>query len=131
VIPIACAYYGFVLVILPFEPTGTPSISELLKQTSADILITQGGQLPLEEFKGSGLKKIVLVVEEASQHLGWSGPIGEIKCGQFVDIINNEVEPIADIEIDLDAPAVVIFGPEVNGKIETVEFSHRVFLLLR
>ncbi|CCX10488.1 Similar to Long-chain-fatty-acid--CoA ligase 3; acc. no. O95573 [Pyronema omphalodes CBS 100304] len=121
----ACAYYGFVLVILPFEPTGTPSISELLKQTSADILITQGGQLPLEEFKGSGLKEIVLVVEEASQHLGWSGPIGEAKCGQFVDITKNEVEPIADIDIDLDAPAVVIFSPEVNGKIETVEFSHR------
>ncbi|KAF8540352.1 hypothetical protein BDD12DRAFT_734836 [Trichophaea hybrida] len=121
----ACAFYDLVLIILPFEPTGTPSINELLTRASPDVLVTQGGQLPLEEFKGANLKEIVLVVEEASQHLDWSEPIGSTKCIQYAEIVEKEAAPIPDIDLDLDAPAVVIFGPKIGENIDIVEFSHR------
>jgi len=123
---LACAFYDLILIILPFEPTGTPSISELLTRASPDVLVTQGGQLPLKEFQEANLKEIVLVVEEASQHLDWSEPLGSTKCVQYAEIVKKETEPIRDIDLDLDAPAVVIFGPKIDGKIDMVEFSHRV-----
>jgi hypothetical protein len=86
----------------------------------------QGGQLPLDQFKGAGLKGIILVVEKASQHLDWSEPVGPTKCVRYDEVVSQTVEPIADLDLDLDAPAVVIFGPKIKGKIDMVEFSHRV-----
>lgn len=124
----ACAFYNIPLVILPFEPQpkDAPKISELLQRASPDVLIAQGGQLPLEEFKGTGLKQVILVVEKASQHLGWGGPMGEIKCVQYDEVVAKAAVPIDDLKLDLDAPAVIIFGPKIAGKIDMVEFSHRV-----
>lgn len=124
---VACAFYNLVLIILPFDPAGTTDeFNTLLKRASADVLVTQGGQLSLDEFLGAGLKEIVLVIEKASQHLGWGETSGVTKRVQYDEIVKETVEPIADLDIDLDAPAVVIFGPKVLDEIDMVEFSHRV-----
>jgi len=97
-----------------------------MKRASPDVLIAQAGQLPLDEFKGAGLKQIILVVEKAAQHLGWSGPMGKTRCVQYDEVVAKAAVPIDDLTLDLDAPAVIIFGPKIAGIVEMVEFSHRV-----
>lgn len=77
-------------------------------------------------MSGTSLKEIVLVVESASQHLDWCEPVGSTECVQYADVVKDGTEPIQDIDIDLDAPAIVAFGPEVRGTVDMVEFSHKV-----
>jgi acyl-coenzyme A synthetase/AMP-(fatty) acid ligase len=123
----ACAFYDLKLIILPFEPkTSDPAVIDLLKRASPDVLIMQGGQLPLDQFKDVGLKEIILVVEQASQHLDWKQPVGPTKCARYDEVVSQAAEPIADLDLDLNAPAVIIFGPKIAGKVDMVEFSHRV-----
>jgi hypothetical protein len=126
----ACAFYGLTLIILPFEPNTAPSINALLKRSSPDVVIGQGGQLPVQELEGVTLKEIIFVVEAASQHLDWSAPPGSgVKSTQYDEIVKNTVEDSPEVSIDLNAPAVIIFGPRVSGESELVEFSHRVCAL--
>ena len=94
---------------MPFDPAGTPDeFNTILKRSNADVLITQGGQLSLEAFDGANLREIVLVIEKASQHLGWGESSGPTKRVQYDEIVKETVEPVADLDIDLDATAVIV-----------------------
>lgn len=106
-------------------------MNNLLKRSHPDVVIAQGGHFPLTELEGVDLKEIILVVEGASQHLDWSEPSeSNLKSVQYDEIVKIAVEPVQDLDLDLNAPAVVVFGPEINGKIDVVEFSHKVHLSL-
>jgi len=52
--------------------------------------------------------------------------MGEIKCVQYDEVVAKAAAPIEDLKLDLDAPAVIIFGPSIAGKIDMIQFSHRV-----
>ncbi|KAI5780825.1 hypothetical protein EDC01DRAFT_667362 [Geopyxis carbonaria] len=123
----ACAFYNITLIVLPFERSGVPDLSTLIRRTAPDILIAQAGQFPLAEIEEIELKEVVYVVEEASRHLDWtSSEDSKQKSVEYHEIVKSDVESTdPDVVINLDAPAVVIFGPKITDKIEIVEFSQR------
>lgn len=102
----------------------------LIRRTAPDVLIAQAGQLPLAEVEEIELTEVVYVVEEASRHLDWTSPEdSKQKSVLYHEVIKSNVESTdPDVVINLDAPAVVICGPEISNKIEIVEFSQRVNL---
>ncbi|TGZ77156.1 hypothetical protein EX30DRAFT_323949 [Ascodesmis nigricans] len=127
VVSFACAFYNIKLIIVPFEPHQTEGVLGLLKETRPDVIIAAAGQVPLEEITPIRPKEIIFVVEPGSQHLDWDSPEGsDQKSVVYHEIIKNGAAKDPEVDIELNAPAVVIYGPkQKDGSRELIEFSHR------
>ncbi|KAG0133723.1 hypothetical protein HOY82DRAFT_500927 [Tuber indicum] len=122
----ACAFYDLTLITLPFDPRGPPDVTSLLNRSKADVLIAPAGDLALNDLNGAkNIKEIIWVVEPGSQHLNWASPNGN-KSSVYHDVIKMPSTGAGDV--DLDGPAVIVFGPKYTGKerrIEMAEFNHK------
>ncbi|KAI7258598.1 acetyl-CoA synthetase-like protein [Hortaea werneckii] len=74
----ACAFHGLSPVLVPYNLPHTKAF-ELINATSADALVCEAGNLPLEDLakQCSNLRLLTWVVEKTSRHVDWnSGPTG-------------------------------------------------------
>ncbi|KAI7331958.1 acetyl-CoA synthetase-like protein, partial [Hortaea werneckii] len=70
----ACAFYGLSPVLLPYN-LPHPKAFELINATSADALVCEAGNLPLEDVAKQcpNLRLLTWVVEKTSRHVDWNG----------------------------------------------------------
>ena len=98
---------------------------DYVRSTSPDVLIVPAGQIVPKDLEEFNFKEVIMVVDPASQHLDWETPEGTKNHSvTYHDIVKDEV-PETEVEIDVDAPAVVICGPRTDDSFEVVEFTHR------
>ncbi|KAI7332739.1 acetyl-CoA synthetase-like protein, partial [Hortaea werneckii] len=70
----ACAFNGLSPVLLPYNLPHQKAF-ELINATSADALVCEAGNLPLEDLakQCSNLRLLTWVVEKTSRHVDWNG----------------------------------------------------------
>lgn len=109
-------------------------MSNLLKTTDADTLITAAGSVPLQELleQHPGLKQVVWVVERTSRHMDWNevpeGVGGKAEIAVWQDVIEERKSSVsADLPTDNaeQPPPNVIFVSK-RKDYELVEFTHGV-----
>ncbi|KAI7702443.1 acetyl-CoA synthetase-like protein, partial [Hortaea werneckii] len=89
----ACAFNGLSPVLLPYNLPHQKA-SELINATSADALVCEAGNLPLEDLakQCSNLRLLTWVVEKTSRHVDWNGGPTNSKNNLNVSVWHELVE---------------------------------------
>ncbi|KAI7598037.1 acetyl-CoA synthetase-like protein, partial [Hortaea werneckii] len=89
----ACAFHGLSPVLLPYN-LPHPKAFELINATSADALVCEAGNLPLEDLAKQcpNLRLLTWVVEKTSRHVDWNGGPTHSKTNLNVSVWHELVE---------------------------------------
>ncbi|RMX82827.1 hypothetical protein D0867_16151 [Hortaea werneckii] len=89
----ACAFNGLSPVLLPYNLPHQKAF-ELINATSADALVCEAGNLPLEDLakQCSNLRLLTWVVEKTSRHVDWNGSPTNSKNNLNVSVWHELVE---------------------------------------
>ncbi|KAI7296639.1 acetyl-CoA synthetase-like protein, partial [Hortaea werneckii] len=89
----ACAFYRLSPVLLPYNLPHNKAF-ELINATSADALVCEAGNLPLEDLakQCSNLRLLTWVVEKTSRHVDWNGGPTNSKNNLNVSVWHELVE---------------------------------------
>ncbi|KAL8677181.1 MAG: hypothetical protein Q9186_006357 [Xanthomendoza sp. 1 TL-2023] len=131
----ASAFYDFIPILIP-QQQSLESLSQMLKTTHTDTLITAAGSIPLHGLlqQHPGLKQVIWVVERTSRHMEWNevpeGVGGKAEIAVWHDIIE---ERKSSVSVDLpannaDNPAanvITISQDASKEEFEVVEFTQQ------
>ncbi|KAI4602056.1 hypothetical protein KJ359_010922 [Pestalotiopsis sp. 9143b] len=131
----ACSFYNLTAIILPFDETPDVIVS-MLRQSTADTVITLSGSFPLDGVIKSypSLKQLIWVVEQGSSHLDWNevpeGFGGKVNVSTWQDILHESpVTAGSELPEATDAngtSGVVFFWKSKAGtQEEMVEFTQK------
>ncbi|KAL8684912.1 MAG: hypothetical protein Q9224_006068, partial [Gallowayella concinna] len=134
----ASAFYNFIPILIP-QQQSLESLSQMLKTTHTDTLITAAGSIPLHGLlqQHPGLKQVIWVVERTSRHMEWNevpeGVGGKAEIAVWHDIIE---ERKSSVSVDLpannaDNPAanvITISQDASKEEFEVVEFTQQVMM---
>ncbi|RMY15107.1 hypothetical protein D0868_01068 [Hortaea werneckii] len=89
----ACAFYGLSPILLPYNLPHQKAF-ELINATSADALVCEAGNLPLEDLAKQcpNLRLLTWVVEKTSRHVDWNGGPTNSKNNLNVSVWHELVE---------------------------------------
>ncbi|KAI7211750.1 acetyl-CoA synthetase-like protein [Hortaea werneckii] len=89
----ACAFYGISPILLPYNLPHQKAF-ELITATSADALVCEAGNLPLEDLAKQcpNLRLLTWVVEKTSRHVDWNGSPTNSKNNLNVSVWHELVE---------------------------------------
>ncbi|RMY66445.1 hypothetical protein D0862_15194, partial [Hortaea werneckii] len=89
----ACAFYRLSPVLLPYNLPHNKAF-ELINATSADALVCEAGNLPLEDLAKQcpNLRLLTWVVEKTSRHVDWNGGPTDSKNKLNVSVWHELVE---------------------------------------
>ncbi|KAI4265212.1 MAG: hypothetical protein L6R38_009583 [Xanthoria sp. 2 TBL-2021] len=129
----ASSFYGFIPVIVPQEQS-SEALSDMLKTTHADTLITAAGSVPLQGLleQHFGLKQVIWVVERTSRHMDWNevpeGVGGRAEIAVWHDIVEERKSLVStDLPKDnADKPPsnlIAVSQSASKKKYDVVEFT--------
>ncbi|KAI7696453.1 acetyl-CoA synthetase-like protein, partial [Hortaea werneckii] len=89
----ACAFHGLSPILLPYNLPHQKAF-DLINATSADALVCEAGNLPLEDLakQCSNLRLLTWVVEKTSRHVDWNGGPTSSKNNLNVSVWHELVE---------------------------------------
>ncbi|KAI6808802.1 acetyl-CoA synthetase-like protein [Hortaea werneckii] len=89
----ACTFHGLSPVLLPYNLPHTKAF-KLINATSADALVCEAGNLPLEDLAKQcpNLRLLTWVVEKTSRHVDWNGGPTGSKTNLNVSVWHELVE---------------------------------------
>ncbi|KAL8992927.1 MAG: hypothetical protein Q9169_006733 [Polycauliona sp. 2 TL-2023] len=131
----ASAFFGFTPIIIPQEQS-LETLSDILKTTHADTLVTAAGSISLQGLleQHPGLNQVIWVVEQTSRHMDWNeipeGVGGKAEIAVWHDIIEERKSSVSSDLPTNDAqkppPNVITVSPSTSKKeYEVVEFTHQ------
>ncbi|KAI6787304.1 acetyl-CoA synthetase-like protein [Hortaea werneckii] len=132
----ACAFYGLSPILLPYN-LPHPKAFELINATSADALVCEAGNLPLEDVAKQcpNLRLLTWVVEKTSRHVDWNGGPTGSKTNLNVSVWHELVESAPSSTATAPLPAnqageqlgniITVWQPaDPQSKPEITSFTH-------
>ncbi|KAL8802541.1 MAG: hypothetical protein Q9200_006548 [Gallowayella weberi] len=131
----ASAFYNVISILIP-QQQSLESLSDMLRSTHADTLITAAGSIPLHGLldQHPGLKQVIWVVERTSRHMEWNevpeGVGGKAEIAVWHDIIEERKSSVsADLPANnADQPTanVITISQDASKKeFEVVAFTQQ------
>lgn len=135
----AAAFYNFSPVLVP-QQQSIETLSNMLRTTHAEILITSAGSISLQGLLAQhpALKQVIWVVEGTSRHMDWNevpeGVGGNAEIAVWHDIIEERKSSVST-DFPADDPAkpptnvITISQDASKREFEIVEFTQQVGLI--
>ncbi|RMY44692.1 hypothetical protein D0863_16176 [Hortaea werneckii] len=132
----ACAFHGLSPILLPYN-LPHPKAFELINATSADALVCEAGNLPLEDLAKQcpNLRLLTWVVEKTSRHVDWNGsPTGSknnLKVSVWHELVESAPSSIATAALPANQAGerlsniITVWQPaDPQSKPEITNFTH-------
>ena len=128
----ASAFYGFDVVLIPYNQTHEVFI-DYLRKSNADCLVAEAGALPLQDVikAAPGIRQAISVVERTSRHMDWNqvpeGAGGKLEVAVWHEIVQDQQNAaptsVPDNKSGITPGNIVSIYQKAGGQEEIVEFT--------